>query len=179
MNDLTLEGQRILSTWQRHLYAEFNLKNTEAALDTMTESPHILLIPSGTGGIGREGVRDFYAHHFLPRIPPDWQLIPVSETLAQDCIVEECVVRFTHTLEMDWMLPGVPVTNRKVEFGLVVIIRFENEKVASEHLYWDQATVLSQLGVLASPPAAAGMESAAKLLTLSAQKPTARIAAQG
>lgn len=70
---------------------------------------------------------------------------------------------------MDWMLRGVPPTNRKVEFVLVGIIQFENGKVAGEHLYWDQATVPSQLGILDIPVAAAGIESAAKLLKLTAQ----------
>jgi carboxymethylenebutenolidase len=137
----------------------------------MTETPDGLLIPSGTGGTGKEGVRDLYANHFLPHIPPDIELVPIAEIVAQDRIVEEYVVRFTHTLKMDWMLPGVPATGRKVEFGLVIIIQFEQSKVASERFYWDQATVLSQLGVLDTPVAAAGIVSAAKLVKLSAQNP--------
>jgi carboxymethylenebutenolidase len=137
----------------------------------MTETPDALLIPSGTGGTGKEGVRDFYANHFLPNIQPDIELVPVAEIVAHDRIVEEYVVRFTQTLYMDWMLPGVPTIGRKVEFGLVIIIQFEQSKVASEHFYWDQATVLSQLGVLDTPVAAAGIASAAKLLKLSAQNP--------
>jgi carboxymethylenebutenolidase len=148
MNNLTSKHRRMLSVWQQHLFAEFELKSTEAAIATMTENPHVLLIPSGTGGVGNEGVRDFYANHFIPNIPPDFELIPVSQVFAKDRIVEELVVRFTHTLTMDWMLPGLPPTDRKVEYVLVAIIQFENGKVAGEHLYWDQATVLSQLGVL-------------------------------
>jgi carboxymethylenebutenolidase len=70
---------------------------------------------------------------------------------------------------MDWMLPGVPITGRKTEFPLVGIIRFEKGKVASEHLYWDQATVLSQLGILKSPVATAGAEAAVKILKRSTQ----------
>ena len=171
MNKPTPEDQALLSTWQQHVYAEFVLKDAAAAITTMSETPYVILIPSGTGGTGKEGVRDFYANHFLPKIPPDIELVPISETLSQDRIVEEYVVRFTHTLNMDWMLPGVPATGRKVEFGLVIIIQFENGKVASERFYWDQATVLTQLGVLDSPLAAAGIESAAKLLKRSAQNP--------
>ena len=171
MNNLNSEQQAMLTVWQQHVYAEFVLKNAEAALETMTENPYVLLIPSGTGGTGKEGVRDFYANHFLLHIPPDIELVPVSETLAQDRIVEEYVVRFTHTLNMDWMLPGVPATGRKVEFGLVIIIQFENSKVMSERFYWDQATVLSQLGILDTPVTAAGIASAAKLLKLSTQNP--------
>jgi len=160
------EHQTMHSIWQLHLNAEFELKNAEALLSTMTESPHVFLIPSGAGGAGKQGVRDFYANHFLPYIPPDVELVTVSETSGQNRIVEEYVVRFTHTLNMDWLLPGVPPTGRKVEFALVVIIQFENGKMASEHLYWDQASLLSQLGILDTPVAAAGIASAAKLITL-------------
>jgi len=169
MSKPTSEHQTMLSSWQLHLNAEFELKNAEAALATMTENPHVFLIPSGTGGTGKEGVRDFYANHFLPYIPPDVELITVSETCGQDRLVEEYVLRFTHTLKMDWLLPGVPPTGRRVEFVLVAIIQFESGKMASEHLYWDQASMLSQLGILDTPLAAGGIQSAAKLIELSAQ----------
>ena len=96
-------------------------------------------------------------------------MITVSESVADDRLIEEVVIRFTHTLKMDWMLPGVPPTGRRVEVGLVVIIQFENDKMASEHLYWDQASVLSQLGILDKVVAAAGIRSAEKLLELSAR----------
>jgi carboxymethylenebutenolidase len=172
MSNLTPDHQTMLATWQQHTYAEFVLKNPDAALATMTENPYVLLIPSGTGGVGRAGVHDFYAKQMLPNLPPDIEFIALSQIFSNDRIVEESVVRFTHTLHMDWMLPGVPPTGRKVEFVLVGIIQFHAGKVAHEHLYWDQATVLSQLGVLDHPVAAAGVGSAAQLLKLSAQTPT-------
>ena len=133
----------MLANWQQHTYAGFVLKDADAALPTMTENPYVLAIPSGTGGMGRIGVREFYANRFLPNIPPDWELTSLSETFGCDRIVEEFVVRFTHTLQMDWMLPGVPVTDRGVEFAMALIIQFEGSKIANERLYWDQATVLS------------------------------------
>ena len=165
------ENQKLLSVLQEHLYAEFVLKDAEVALATLTENPYVLLVPSGTGGIGRKAVRDFYANQFIPNLPPDLELIPISQACSADRIVDEFVVRFTHSLNMDWMLPGVPPTHRKVEFVLVTIHQFENSKVASEHLFWDQATVLSQLGLLDTPVAAAGIKSAVKLLELSVQNP--------
>jgi carboxymethylenebutenolidase len=132
----------------------------------MTEDPYVFAIPSGTGGSGRAGVREFYANQFLPKIPPDFELTSLSQTLDNDRIVEEFVIRFTHTLDMDWMLPGLPATGRRVEFAFVGIIQFHAGKVANEHFYWDQATVLSQLGVLDHPAAAAGVGSAQQLLKL-------------
>jgi carboxymethylenebutenolidase len=129
----------------------------------MSENPYVLAIPSGTGGMSRIGV---HASQFLPRIPPDFDLTSLSQTFGCDRIVEEFVIRFTHMPDMDWMLPGVRATGRRVEFALVGIIQFDAGKVTHEHLYWDQATVLSQLGVLDLPAAAAGVGSAAQLLKL-------------
>jgi carboxymethylenebutenolidase len=166
MTKLTPDQQSMLATWQQHTYAEFVLKDPKAALATMTENPYVLAIPSGTGGMGRIGVREFYAKEFLSSIPPDFELISLSQTFGYDRIVEEFVMRFTHTLKMNWMLPDLPATGRKVEFGLVGIIQFHAGKVANERLNWDQATVLSQLGVLDHPLAAAGVGSAAQLLKL-------------
>jgi carboxymethylenebutenolidase len=166
MNQLTPYQQTMLATWQQHTYAEFVLKDADAALATMTENPYVLAIPAGTGGTGRIGVREFYADHFLPKIPPDFALTSLSQIVSNDRIVEEFVICFTHLLDMDWMLPGLPVTGRRVEFAMVGIIQFQAGKIANERLYWDQATVLSQLGVLDHPAAAAGVGSAAQLLKL-------------
>ena len=171
MNYLTSTQQTMLATWQQHTHAEFVLKDPDAALATMIENPYVLLIPSGTGGTGRAGVHEFYANQFLPKIPPDFELNSVSQIFSNDRIVEEFVVRFTHSLNMDWMLPGLPATERKVEFVLVGIIQFQAGKVANEHLLWDQATVLSQLGVVHHPVAASGAGSAARLLKLSGSTP--------
>jgi carboxymethylenebutenolidase len=154
------------ATWQQHTYAEFELKDPNATLATMAEQPYVLHVPAGTGGIGRAAVHRFYAEQMLPNLPPDLELVSLSQIFGDDRIVEEFVVRFTHTLAMDWMLPGVPATNRRVEFGLVGIVSFQDSKVASEHIYWDQATVLAQLGILEHPTATAGVASAAELLRL-------------
>ena len=165
-HNLTPDQQAMLGAWQRHAYAEFVLKDAEAALATMTENPYVFLVASGVGCIGRAAVHEFYANKFLPKIPPDLELSSLSQTFGADRIVEEMVMRFTHTIEMDWILPGVRPTHRSVEFALAGIIRFEAGKIASEHLYWDQATLLSQIGVLDHPAVAAGIVSAAELLRL-------------
>lgn len=167
MNELVPHQQIMLATWQEHTHAEFVLRDADAALATMTENPYVLCMPSGTGGVGRTAVRAFYANQFLSAIPPDFELTSLSQTFGHDRIVEEFVVRFTHSLDMSWMLPGVPATGRRAEFVVAVVIQFRGGKIAHEHVYWDQATVLSQLGVLRSPVAAAGVGSAAQLLKLS------------
>jgi len=157
----------MLAAWQRHTHAEFVLKDVDAALATMTENPYVLAIPTGRGGVGRAGVRAFYADEFLPYIPPDFELSSVSQTIGGDRIVEEFVVRFTHTLEIPWMLPGVPPTGRSAEFVLVGVIGFQAGRLAHEHIHWDQTSLLSQLGALHEPLASAGVGSPAKVLMLS------------
>jgi carboxymethylenebutenolidase len=158
--------QAMLAAWQRHTYAEFTLQDVDASLETMTDNPYVLAVPSGTGASGRAGVRAFYADKFLPHLPPDWEIIPLWQTFGDDRIIDEFVIRFTHTRAMGWMLPGVPATGRRVEIAAVASIQFEGDKIAAERLYWDQATVLSQLGLPNHPAAAAGLGSAARLLQL-------------
>jgi carboxymethylenebutenolidase len=118
-----------------------------------------------TGGFGHDAVRAFYAAHFIGHNPADTALDLVSRTVGTDRLVDEMVFRFTHDRPVDWMLPGVPPTGRRVEVPLVAIISFRDGKVASEHIYWDQASVLVQVGLL-DPHGlpVAGAETAAKLL---------------
>jgi carboxymethylenebutenolidase len=178
MNNLSLRHQAMLATWQQHTHAEFVLKDADAALATMTDNPYVLAIPSGMGGVGRAAVRGFYANQFLPSVPRDFDLQSLSQTFGDDRIVEEFVVRFTHTLDMDWLAPAIPATGRKVEFLLVGIIQFDAGKIAHEHIHWDQATLLSQLGVLDHAVAASGVGSAAQLLELSAAAAAAESSAR-
>jgi carboxymethylenebutenolidase len=164
MDKLTPDQQAILATWQQHTYAEFVLK--DAALATMTENPYGFLIASGIARVGRAAVHEFYANHFLPKIPPDLEITSLSQTFGNDRIAEEMVIRFTHSIEMDWILPGLRPTRRTAEFVLAAIIQFQDGKVAHEHLYWDQATLLSRVGILDHPLATAGVASADQLLKL-------------
>jgi len=102
-----------------------------------------------TGGVGHDQLKRFYKYHFIGGNPPDTALTPISRTIGADQIVDEMLFCFTHTSEVDWMLPGVAPTGRRVEIPLVAIVRFEDGKVAHEHIYWDQASVLVQIGLLA------------------------------
>jgi carboxymethylenebutenolidase len=166
MSDLTPDQQTMLVTWQQHTYAEFVLKDADAALATMTESPYVFVVSSGTAWVGRAAVREFYADHFLPQIPPDLEIVSLSRTFAAGRFVEEMVMRFTHSIEMDWILPGLRPTGRTAEIVLAGVIQFKRGKIAHEHLYWDQATLLSQMGVLDHPLAVRGVDSALQLLRL-------------
>jgi carboxymethylenebutenolidase len=143
----TAEEQQVNDVWNAHLRAEFSTHSAEEALATMVAHPRVHQVPVMIGGEGRDELYEFYAQYFLPQIPPDLEMVPVSRTIGQGRLVDELVARSTHTIPMDWMLPGIPPTGKRVEVGLVVV-QFDGDKVAHEHLYWDQASVLVQLGLL-------------------------------
>jgi carboxymethylenebutenolidase len=166
MQRLTANHEAMLATWKCHTHAEFVLKDASASLATMSPQPHVFLVPTGTGASGRAGVHAFYADSFLPHIPPDFELLSLSQTLGENRLVEEFVIRFTHSIEMGWMLPDLGPTGRRVEAAFVGVIQFDGGKISAERLYWDQATVLSQLGIRNHPIMSSGVASAAQLLRL-------------
>jgi carboxymethylenebutenolidase len=155
----------LIRLWEEHTKHEFSTRDTEATLATMVEDAYVNHVPVMTGGRGKSALRDFYSRDFIPCMPPDTTLTPVSRTVGEDQLVDEMIFSFTHTQEIPWMLPGVTPTNRRVEIPLVAIVRFRGDKLAHEHIYWDQASVLKQIGLL---PAASlpvfGAETARKVL---------------
>jgi carboxymethylenebutenolidase len=158
--------QRVLNDlWDEHVRDEFVVRDTAATLETMVPDAYVNHVPVMTGGLGRDQLGEFYARHFIPRMPPDTAIAPISRTIGNDRLVDEMIFRFTHTIEMDWMLPGIPPTGKPVEIPLVVVVQFRDGKLAHEHIYWDQASVLVQLGLL-DPQGlpVAGAASAAKVL---------------
>ncbi len=152
------------SLWDKHVGAEFAAKDADQAVATMTAESYVNLIPLMIGARGRDGVRDFYANHFLSQLPPDIEIVPVSRTIGQGQVVDELIIRFTHSIVMDWLLPGVAPTGKHVEFPFVAIIRFEGDKIKHEHLYWDQASLLVQLDLLDRTLPVRGGEIAAQML---------------
>src|SRR5438046_894229 len=159
--NLTSAQQRLSELWEEHVRYEFSTRNTEDTLTTMVEDAYVNHIPVLTGGVGRDELREFYSKRFIPQMPPDTEMTPVSRTIGEDQIV----VKFPHTIQMDLMLPGIAPTGKRVEVPLVAIVRFRDGKLAHEHIYWDQASVLVQIGLLdASKLPVAGVETARKVL---------------
>jgi len=151
--------------WEEHTAHEFTTRDTEATLATMVEDAYVNHIPVMTGGNGIAALRAFYSQDFIPSMPPDTTLTPVSRTIGEDQLVDEMIFSFTHTEEMPWMLPGVAPTNKKVEIALVAIVKFRDGKLAHEHIYWDQASVLKQIGLLTDPSLPVfGVETARRVL---------------
>ncbi|UCE63797.1 MAG: nuclear transport factor 2 family protein [Nitrospirota bacterium] len=162
---LTATQQLMVKAWEQHMAAEFQLKDLEATMATMTEEPCVNHVPVMTGGVGQEAVRHFYGNYFIPCQPPDTEIIPVSRTVGYNRIVDQIIHKFTHTVDMPWMLPGLEPTGKPVVNGVVAIIDFQNGKVASEHIYWDQASVLVQLELLdPNKLPVVGADSAEKIL---------------
>jgi carboxymethylenebutenolidase len=156
--------EALASAWDQHLASEFAAKSPGEALATMTAEPYVNEVALMIGARGRDEVRDFYANHFLSQIPPDMETVPVSRTIGQGRVVDELIMRFTHSIGLDWLLPGIPPTGKRVEVPFVVIVQFEGDKVAHERLYWDQASVLVQVGLLDRVLPVRGGEIAAQVL---------------
>lgn len=152
--------------WDKHTEYEFGLRDVDRTMTTMVSEPYVNHVPTMTGGVGYRNLHRFYLNHFVHSNPADTKLIPVSRTVGTDRVVDEMLFCFTHDREIDWMLPGIPPTGRYVEVPLVAIVNFRGDKLYHEHIYWDQASVLVQIGLLepAHVPAVAGRETAQKLI---------------
>jgi carboxymethylenebutenolidase len=119
---LTAAEQVLNDAWEEHLRTEFTAHSADEAIATMVANPLVNQVPVLIGGHGKEELHEFYATYFLPQIPPDTEMVPVSRTIGQGRLVEEMVVRFTHTIPMDWMLPGIPPTGKRVEVAMLVVV---------------------------------------------------------
>lgn len=151
--------------WDKHCEYEFNARDVDATMATMVAEPYVNHIPTMTGGVGYRNLHHFYKHHFVDSNPPDTMLVPISRTVGATQVVDEILFSFTHTTEIPWMLPGVAPTSKRVEIPLLAVVKFRGDKLYHEHIYWDQASVLVQVGLL--DPAllpVAGIEQAGKLL---------------
>ncbi|NEU78082.1 nuclear transport factor 2 family protein [Nostoc sp. UIC 10630] len=146
--NLTPAQESLQALWEEHLQYEFGTHSTEDALATMVEDAYVNHIPVMTGGVGKPALREFYSKYLIPQMPPDTELTLISRTIGTDQLVDEMVAKFTHTVWMEWILPGVAPTGKRVEVPVVAIVQFRDGKLAHEHIYWDQASVLLQVGLL-------------------------------
>ncbi|KAJ5618674.1 hypothetical protein N7528_006785 [Penicillium herquei] len=146
------------SRWEDHqeeLHADefagkFFSSNLARTMDgyVKEKTPAVTYTSTMSGGIGAQALRRFYQHYFLGKLPPSMHIRLVSRTAGADRIVDELYLSFEHTQELQWMLPGVPATNKPVEIIMVSIVSLRGGRLYSEHVYWDQASVLMQVGLL-------------------------------
>jgi carboxymethylenebutenolidase len=161
----------LAATFDAHMKAEFEDLDIDATMATMAREPHVHHVPTITGGTGTDGVREFYERHFIGQWPDDTKTHQISRTVGENQVVDELVMAFTHDRELEIMLPGVPPTGRRIEIPVVVVVGFEDGKVEHEHIYWDQASVLAQAGLLdAATLPVTGAEQAEALLDQSRPK---------
>jgi carboxymethylenebutenolidase len=144
----SLRPSDLIKLWERHTELEFATKDAAATVATMTPDNYVNHVPVMTGGCGTAEMIEFYGKHFIPRMPEDTTLRLLSRTVGNDRVIDEFVFSFTHDVVMDWMLPGIPPTQRKVEIPMVAVVQFKGDKIACERIYWDQASVLVQIGLL-------------------------------
>lgn len=134
--------------WELHCYHEFDSRDVDAIMPTMIEAPYVNHIPTMTGGVGHDELKRFYKYHFVHANPADTRFIPISRTIGADRVVDEFIFCATHDREIDWMLPGIEPTGKYIEVAMLAVICFRGDKLYNEHIYWDQATVLVQIGLL-------------------------------
>ncbi|HJT19225.1 MAG TPA: nuclear transport factor 2 family protein [Nitrospira sp.] len=136
------------SVFDAHVKHEFIDHDVDATMRTMVSEPYLLHVPTLTGGAGSREIRAFYERHFIGKWPSDTTVSQISRTVGSDQVVDELLLRFTHDTPPAFMLPGVAPTGKHVELPVVVVMKFENGKIAHEHIYWDQASLLIQIGLL-------------------------------
>jgi carboxymethylenebutenolidase len=143
-----MEKRAMEDLWKLHTDEEFLRHDVEATLETMTDDAFVLNIPTAMGGRGKSEVRAFYRDSFVHSLPTDIAIQLTHRVVGDDALVDEMVLTFTHTTRMDWILPNLPPTNKKVAVDLVAVVYFRDNKICGERIYWDQARVLQQVGLV-------------------------------
>jgi carboxymethylenebutenolidase len=155
------------AVFDAHVKHEFVDMDVDATMKTMVAEPYVYHVPMMTGGNGGTEVRDFYTNQFVGKWPSDTKAIQISRTVGKDQVVDELILTFTHDREIPFMLPGVPPTGKHVELPFAVFMKFEGGRVAHEHIYWNQASLLAQIDLLDTKKLpATGTEQARRLLEL-------------
>ncbi|WP_347555486.1 dienelactone hydrolase family protein [Robbsia sp. KACC 23696] len=151
--------------WDTHVRQTMDEKDVDAIMEGLVDAPYLNHVPTRTGGAGREGVAAFYRDHFVGQMPADTRMLPLSRTVGATQLVEEALLSLTHSNVIDWLLPGVAPTQRYIEVPLVCVVTFRGEKIHRLQTYWDQASVLVQIGRMAADAQpVAGIECARKIV---------------
>jgi carboxymethylenebutenolidase len=155
------------AVFDKHIRCEFQDHDVDATMKTMVREPYVHHVPMLTGGRGYDEVYNFYKNHFVGKMPDDTKVERISRTVGKDQVVDELILKFTHDREIDYLIPGIPPTGKYVELPHVVVMKFVGNKIAHEHIYWDQASLLAQIGHLdANNLPVKGIEESRKLQQL-------------
>lgn len=162
------ESTKLGKIFDKHIEYEFEKEDVDATMTTMTDEPYVHHVPTLTGGFGYDELYLFYKNNFVGKMPKDIKIKPLSRTVGKDQVVDEIIISFTHEREIEYMLPGVAPTGKYVEIPHVVIMKFDGSKIAHEHIYWDQASVLVQIGLIEEKNLpVTGIQQASRLVKLS------------
>jgi carboxymethylenebutenolidase len=155
------------AVFDKHIRCEFQDHDIDATMKTMVREPYVHHVPMLTGGRGYDEVYNFYKNHFVGKMPDDTKVERISRTVGKDQVVDELILKFTHDKEIDYLIPGIPPTGKYVELPHVVVMKFVGNKIAHEHIYWDHASLLAQIGLLdANNLPVKGVEESRKLQQL-------------
>ena len=155
----------LVALFEAHVRHEFETRDVDATMATMIDEPYVNHVPTLAGGVGHDMLKRFYKYHFVDQNSRERSSTPVSETIGPDRIVLETVVRFRHDQVLDRYFPGIEPTGKIVEIPTLLLVRFRGDRVCHEHIYWDQASALKQIGALdADGLPVASTEAAAKVL---------------
>jgi carboxymethylenebutenolidase len=173
----TTTNNNLAVVFDKHVNCEFEAKDVDATMQTMTKEPYVYHIPVLTGGKGYDEVYTFYSNNFVGKMPSDTKFVRISRTIGKNQVVDELIISFTHDIEIPAMIPSIPPTGKYVELPIVVVMKFKGNKIAYEHIYWDQASLLKQIGLLDNSKELPiiGIEQSKKLqelLSLTTQKKT-------
>ena len=138
----------IATLWEQHLFSEFVDRDVDVSMGTMVDEPYVLVVPTVTGGTGKRDLHRWYSNHFHFQNPEDTRIISISRTVGSDRIVDEFIFCFTHDRVMDWLLPGIAPTGKYIEIPMIAVVNFRGSMLYHEHIWWDQATVLVQAGLI-------------------------------
>lgn len=141
-------GHDLSAIFDEHVGYEFVAEDVAATMATMTPDAYVNHVPTMMGGVGIEALTDFYARHFIGHWPADTVIVPVCRTVGSDRVVDEMIMTFTHDVAVPAFLPNVAPTGRPVRLPVVVVMGIDGGKVAYERIYWDQASLLAQIGLL-------------------------------
>src|SRR3954449_4278645 len=119
--------------FDKHIKCEFQDHDVDATMKTMVKEPYVHHVPALTGGVGYDGVYNFYKSHFVGKMPDDTKIERISRTVGKDQVVDELILKFTHDREIEYMIPGISPTGKYVEIPQVVVMKFVGNKIADEH----------------------------------------------
>ncbi|MFI9050669.1 nuclear transport factor 2 family protein [Streptomyces sp. NPDC053427] len=145
-----MNQEDMVALWEQHTAYEFVIKDADLAVSTMVEDASVMHLPTMSGGSGKEYLRGYYRDIFIPGIPQNTTMETADRSVGGDSLVEEIIMRMPHDQEMPFLLPGLAATGRTIEVPLVVVVKFRGDLMESERIYWDQASVLTQVGLIAA-----------------------------